>query len=124
MFTRTVHECFLAKEYLPKCQEEVKRNANIILLTSIALVLTILDLYTSYILELRGYIEANPFMAYISTTYGLWMYISVNLLLSIFLITFLAWGSIKKLDGNYRYVPLLIFCVVRGAAVVNNVMLL
>ncbi len=104
--------------------EQVRKHTGIVLLVFSGFALTILDLYTSYILELHGFVEANPLMYYLSASHGLWVYIMVNLVISLFLIAFLAWGSVKKLDGFYRYLPMAIYCVVRGAAVVNNVLLL
>ncbi|MGM0510938.1 MAG: hypothetical protein ACQESD_07450 [Thermoplasmatota archaeon] len=82
-----------------------------------------MDLYLSFVLTQMGYIEANPAMYHISNVYGLWTFVLVNMVLSVLVLGFLTWGSLEKVEGRWKYIPLLIYCVVRGAAVVNNVWL-
>jgi len=104
--------------------ECVEKYEGILSLVLIGLFLTFIDLYSSYLLHQRGYIEANPVMNYLSINHGVWVFIILNLIFSLLIISFLTWGSIKKLDGKWSYLPLIIYCVIRGIAAVNNTYLL
>ncbi|MGM0405483.1 MAG: DUF5658 family protein [Thermoplasmatota archaeon] len=68
-------------------------------------ILTVLDLYTSKVGLERGYLETNPFMDQIIANIGIGGFLVENLILSALLLTFLAWGSVKKLKGGYRFLP-------------------
>ncbi len=98
-------------------------NERVVALSVVGWMLTVMDLYLSFVLTQMGFIEANPAMHHISEVYGLWTFVSVNLVLSVIVLVFLTWGSIEKVEGRWKYLPLLIYCVIRGAAVVNNVWL-
>ncbi len=107
-----------------KILKQIIRDKGITSLLIIGSILTVLDLFTSKIGLERGHIEANPFMDQIIVNIGIGGFLVVNLILSALLLIFLAWGSVKKLEGQYRYLPLIIYCIIRGAAVVNNVLIL
>ena len=101
----------------------LKRNEGITALVLVGISVSILDIYTSYVLSKLSYIEGNPFMRYLMVNFGMWSFIVVNFILSILVISFLTWGSLEKLEGKFRYVPLVIYCVIRAVAVVNNVVI-
>ncbi len=102
----------------------LKKFPWLIVLLFFAILITILDLYTTYVLYRLGFVEANPLMYYIITNLGPWFFIVINFVLSMLLISFLTWGSIDKLEGKLIYVPLGIYCVIRGGAVMNNFLIL
>ena len=102
----------------------LRKNQWIAVLLFFALLITILDLYTTYLLHMLGYIEANPFMNYLLTNFGLWFFITVNFVQSMLILSFLTWGSVEKLEGKFSCLPLMIYCIIRGAAVVNNMRIL
>jgi len=101
----------------------LKKNEGITVLVLVGIFVSILDIYTSYILRQLGYREANPFMRYLMVNFGIWSFVVVNFILSILVISFLTWGSLEKLEGKFRYVPLVIYCVIRAVAVVNNMLI-
>jgi len=99
---------------------QIRKHKAYTALISLGLFLTAVDLTTTYILHGRGYIEGNPFMRPILTEIGPTLFLLVNAVLSILLIAFLTYASTKKLEGKYQYLALIVYCVVRGAASVNN----
>ncbi len=92
-------------------------------LISLGMFLTALDLVTTYVLHGRGYIEGNPFMRPILAELGPTLFLLINAVLSIMLIAFLTYASAKKLEGRYQYLPLLVYCVLRGAVSLNNLLI-
>jgi len=104
--------------------KQIIRDKGITSLLMIGSILTVLDLYTSKLRLERGYLEGNPFMDQIIANIGIGGFLVVNFILSGLLLTFLAWGSVKKVEGGYRYLPLIVYCIIRGAAVVNNVLII
>ena len=102
----------------------LKKNQWIAVLLFFAVLITILYLYTSYLLFMLGFVEANPFMNYLLTNFGLWFFITVNSVLSMLVLFILTWGSVMKLEGKFSYLPLTIYCIIRGAAVVNNMLII
>ncbi len=103
---------------------EVQRDRGILTLLSLGVAFTFIDIYTSVLLWHQNYIEANPIMDYVFTYWGLLGFVIINLFLSALLLSFLSWASIYRLEGKSRYLPLLIYCVLRGIVVVNNSLLL
>jgi len=101
----------------------IEENEGVVALSVVGWMVTVMDLYLSFVLTQMGFIEANPVMHHISTEYGLWTFVLINLVLSVIVLVLLTWGSLEKVEGRWKYLPLLIYCVVRGAAVVNNVWL-
>lgn len=87
-----------------------------------AMILTLVDIYTSSRLLSMGYVEGNPFMSPLVSNLSL--FVVVNLFFSFCLILFLFHSSTRKLEGIHAYIPILVYCVVRGFAVVNNVVLI
>jgi len=102
----------------------IKKHKAYTALVSLGLFLTVLDLSTTYTLHGRGHIEGNPFMRPILTEFGPTLFLLINVVLSILLIAFLAYASEKKLEGRYQYLPLIVYCVLRGAASLNNLLIL
>jgi len=100
-----------------------KEEHGITYLLVIAIGLTILDLYTTFIGLQRGFLEGNPIMRYVLTNLGMVGFLLINIVLSFSLLGFLTWGSIKKLEGKWRYLPIGVYCVGRGIFVVNNILL-
>ncbi len=90
----------------------------------IAIALTILELYTSFRGLQRGFTEGNPVMRYVLTNLGLVGFLFVNVVLSSLLLAFLAWGSMEKLEGEWKYMPIGVYCLLRGIMVVNNILIL
>ena len=107
-----------------KILDLIEKPRGITCLLIIGSILTVLDLYTTKVGLERGYLEGSPFMDQIIANIGIGGFLVVNLILSALLLTFLAWGSVKKLEGQYCYIPLIIYCIIRGAAVVNNVLII
>jgi len=101
-----------------------KEERGITYLLVIAIALTILDLYTTFIGLQRGLIEGNPIMYHILTNYGWIGFFLVNTALSVLMVGFLTWTSIEKLKGIMKYPPIGVYCVIRGYFVVNNILLL
>lgn len=101
---------------------EVKRNRGIVLLLILSLTLSILDIYTSVLLWQRGYIEGNPVMNYMFTYWDPLGFAIINLFLSTLVLSILSWISVCLLEGRSKYLPLLIYCLVRGVVVGNNVL--
>lgn len=95
-----------------------------ILLTIAALLVSVGDIYTTVVLYGKGYTEANYLMRILLDTYGTTGFVFVNAVLSFIIIYILVIGPLKYLknEGKWMYVPLLIYCIGRGAAVVNNVL--
>ena len=124
--------------------DRIQKHRQITPLISISLFLTIIDIYTTYALHGRGHVELNPLMRPILTNLGPTAFLLINFTLSFLLIAFLAHASIKyfgisqkfqismelqcnssrKLEGRYQYLPLLVYCVIRGSVVVNNLLIL
>jgi len=103
---------------------QIKKHKAYTALLSLSLIFTALDLATTYILHGRGYTEWNPFMRPILTAFGPTQFRLINSILSILLIAFLAYASTKKLEGKYQYLPLIVYCLLRGAASLNNLRIL
>jgi len=104
--------------------EQIQKHKAYTALISLSLFLTALDLYTTYILHGRGYIEGNPFMRPILTEFGPTLFLLINTILSLLLIAFLTYASAKKLEGRYQHLPLTVYCFLRGAASLNNLLIL
>ena len=104
--------------------EKLQKHKQITVLISLSLILTAVDLHTTYVLHGRGYIEWNPFMRYILTSIGSMTFLLINFTLSFLIIVFLAYGSVQKLKGRYRYLPLITYYVIRGSAVGNNLLVM
>ena len=107
-----------------KILDSIEKYKGLTCLLIIGSILTVLDLYTSKLRLERGHIEANPFMLQVIEGIGVTGFLMANLIISTLLIVFLAWGSLKKLEGRYRYLPLIIYCIIRGVAIVNNSLIL
>jgi len=102
----------------------LKKHKQFTALVSLSLFITVLDLATTYVLHGRGYIEGNTFMRQILSEFGPTPFLLINAIFSILLIAFLAYASAKKLEGRYQYLPLIVYCAVRGAASLNNLLIL
>jgi len=56
--------------------------------------------------------------------FGPTLFLLINAVLSILIITFLGYTSAKKLNGRCQYFPLIVYCVLRAATSLNNLMIL
>lgn len=103
----------------------IRKYKGMVLLLTAGLILSILDIYTTVVLHARGHIEWNPHMRGMLESYGSWGFVVINLALSLLVLVFATWAPIKKIESEKaRYLPLIVYCVIGGTAVVNNSLIL
>ncbi len=105
----------------------------------IAVAITILELYSTAVLAQRGFTEGNPIMRPVLTRLGLPAFLLFNAVLSVVLLSFLAWGSLELLKDDretkakdrtsetlemMKYIPIGTYCLIKGFAVVHNLLLM
>lgn len=76
----------------------MKEERGITYLLVIAKAFTILDLYLTLTMPLRGFTEANPVMRLVLMNLGMVVFLVVNAVLSLLLLGFLVWRSIEIIN--------------------------
>ena len=99
-------------------------HGKMLVLFFFGVLVSLLDVYTSHLGLERGFVEGNPVMNEILVLWGVAGFVVLNLTVSVLLLLLLFWGSVKNLHGYHQYIPLIVYCVLRTAAVTNNLLLI
>lgn len=97
------------------------KNSKIYLIILIGVLITFLDNISSYIILSLGGVEYNPISVYLMNQVGLVQSMILNIPLTLLVLFGLGRLSSELLHERISFYPLLIFCLIRGFLVMNNI---